>query len=76
MSDIGRQIEQGSDGPEWEQYRRPSLTKCEAAELDRLRDAVAYLRGHVRTPEKGEIAQHMGWCWLSVWQEFERRVDG
>jgi hypothetical protein len=25
MSDIGRQIEQGSDGPEWEQYRRAGM---------------------------------------------------
>ena len=72
MSDIGDQIEQGSDGPEWEQRRRPSLTKCEAAELDRLRDAVAYLRGHIQTP----APDHPAWCWPSVWTEFERRVSG
>jgi polyhydroxyalkanoate synthesis regulator phasin len=40
-------------------------------EVERLRDAVAYLRGHVQTPEP----QQMAWCWLSVWQEFERRID-
>ena len=43
-----------------------------AAKLDSLRDAVAYLRGHVRTPTPDRPA----WCWPSVWNEFERRVSG
>ena len=44
----------------------------QAAEIERLRDAVAYLRGKVNTP----IPTSPAWCWPSVWQEFERRVSG
>jgi hypothetical protein len=40
-------------------------------EIERLRDAVAYLRGHIQTPTPDRPA----WCWPSVWQEFERRVS-
>jgi hypothetical protein len=43
-----------------------------AAELDRLRDAVAYLRANVKPP----APDHPAWCWPDVWKEFERRVSG
>jgi NAD-dependent DNA ligase len=43
---------------------------CE--ELERLRDAVAYLRENVKPP----APDHPAWCWPDVWTEFERRVDG
>jgi hypothetical protein len=73
MSDVGRQIEQGSDGPEWEQYRRPGLTKCESAELDRLRDAVAFLKENA-VHSTGSFPYV--YVWQRNWHEFKRRVDG
>ena len=44
----------------------------QAAEIDRLRGAVAYLRANVKPP----APDHPAWCWPDVWAEFERRVDG
>ena len=73
MSDIGDQIERGSEEPEWEQCRRTDLTTYEAAELDRLRSAVAFLRGHV-TQNAGGGGQSFAYVWQSVWDEFERRL--
>ena len=41
-----------------------AAVNSQAAEIDRLRDAVAYLRGHIQTP----TPDHPAWCWPSVWQ--------
>ena len=46
--------------------------KCPLCELERLRDAVAYLRENVRPP----IPTSPAWCWPEVWAEFQRRVSG
>ena len=43
-------------------------------EIERLRDAVAYLRGHVMQHAGGR--QQFAYVWQSIWEEFERRVTG
>jgi hypothetical protein len=44
--------------------------KCLIAEIERLRDTVAYLRPRMA------VYQGQRMCSPATWQEFERRVDG
>jgi len=49
-----------------------TIINDQAEERQRLRDAVEYLRGHV----EAQKTKGWAWCWLSVWDEFVRRVTG
>jgi ADP-ribose pyrophosphatase YjhB (NUDIX family) len=132
MSDIGRQIEQGSDGPEWanrkvreetdfniavqrltawirdygekkapvfmgdlsmvllaakenlglhqeiERLRKSDadkhqLYKIVCDELERMREAVEYLRTNV-IQDAGTLENPHAYVWQRIWEEFERRV--
>jgi len=47
---------------------------CPLCEVKRLRDAVAFLRGHVQQ-NAGGGGQSFAYVWQSVWDEFERRLN-
>lgn len=61
MTDIGDMIERGSDGPEWEQYRRlGTLAELTAlrAEVERLREECAFWRDRLRIMSLKADGQH------------------
>ena len=47
--------------------------KCKLCELNRLRDAVSYLRLNAVQTHGSDPYVYL---WQRAWQEFERRVDG
>jgi hypothetical protein len=51
------------------------LMRAAAAEIQRQRDVIAFLRGHIQQ-NAGGGGQSFAYVWQSVWEEFERRLNG
>ena len=46
----------------------------QAAENERLRDAIAFLRGHVQ--QNAGACDPFTYVWQRIWEEFERKLEG